>query len=91
MIDVVGKYGCKEPNCKGIILYCNKDNSNELYCAKHKTSDSVVISDRRCIHDLCNSFASFNFDGLLKRIYCAKHKNLECLNYLRKHVKQNYV
>jgi hypothetical protein len=89
MIDVIGMRGCQELDCKGIILYCDKDDITKTYCTKHKTNGCIVMDDKRCVHNGCTLFASYNIDGETKKIYCLKHKQPEMIKISKKTCKHD--
>jgi hypothetical protein len=73
--------------CDRKALHYNTHNIIEMYCAKHKTPNSVILTNNKCNYENCNSYASYNYNGLSVKKFCSKHKQPEMVAVNRKKCK----
>jgi hypothetical protein len=73
MVNVKHKK-CNHEGCTNRPNYNFKDQSQKLYCSKHKLPEMIDVRNKRCIHNGCYTQPSFNFKDQTQRLYCSKHK-----------------
>ncbi len=77
MIDVKEKV-CIFDGCNKYPVYNYQNETERLFCFKHKLENMVNIKSKKCIFDNCSTIATYNYQNIINPIYCAKHK----LNYM---------
>jgi hypothetical protein len=88
MMDLVSTI-CKHDNCKTQAIFGLETDRNKIYCAKHKTTDTIDLVSARCKYDNCNKLASYGLDFDKKRIYCANHKTTDTIDLVSARCKHN--
>lgn len=66
---------CYDKKCLSIGKFAIKDSENK-YCANHKSNIMLNISSKKCKSEECIKEASYNFKEKKERIYCIDHKEV---------------
>ena len=65
---------CAEDECTKRPNFNYKDQTQPLYCVKHKKNDMVNIISKLCEYNNCTTQSVYNYEGSKKGMFCNEHK-----------------
>lgn len=73
MINVTINH-CEYPSCMVNPRFNEEGETKGKYCSSHIPKDKIMynLQDKKCEHEECHKYATFNFEGLPGR-YCKEH------------------
>jgi hypothetical protein len=87
MIDVKSRR-CQSAGCTTQPSFNLPNESQGLYCSKHKQDGMIDIKNHRCQSAGCITQPAFNLPGETKGLYCSKHKQVGMIDVRSRRCKE---